>query len=115
VVVIKEINGEAVITDAEFKSVTDRARTRMGEKAIAAAYRVVVQGERPSDVAHALGVQRQLVHRAAAKVRSLHLEANAYPPDWIEARVVAPADMLERFREQVERARRKAMKLLTSL
>ena len=109
---IKEINGEAVITDAEFRSATDPARTKMGETAVAAAYRVVVKGERPSDVAHALGVQRQLVHRAAQKVRALHLEANAYPPDWIEARVVAPSDMLERFREQVERARRKAMKLI---
>ncbi|MDR8092963.1 hypothetical protein KPB05_36510 [Burkholderia gladioli] len=111
---IREINGEATITDAEFKAATERQKTKLGPTSIAAAYSVVVNGERPADVARAMGVSRQLVHRAAKQVRALHLEDKAYPPDWVEARVVAPADMLDRFRDQVERMRRKAMKLIGS-
>jgi hypothetical protein len=107
---IQEANGDPLISEADFKAAITESRNRLKETSITAAYRVLVKGERPADAARDMGVSRQLVHRAAQTVRGLHLSRNAYPPDWVEAKVVAPVDALEKFRETVERLRQKAMK-----
>lgn len=107
---IHEVNGEPLISDADFQAAVKEVKNRLKETSITAAYRVLVKGERVADAARDMGVSRQLVHRAAQTVRGLHLSRNGYPPDWVEAKVVAPVAMLEKFRETVELLREKAMK-----
>jgi hypothetical protein len=98
-----------LMSDADFQAAV-ATPNRLGETSRMAAHRVLVTGEGVSDVARDMGVQRQLVSRAAQAVRGLHLARNAYPADWVQAVVVAPPGMLEKFKAAVERERKKAMK-----
>jgi predicted DNA-binding transcriptional regulator len=103
---VREANGKTLLTAAEFKAAAASGR-KLEEATLTAAYRVIVKGEHAIDVARDLGIQKQAVYRAEQTLRRRHLERNNYPADWIEAVVVAPADMLEKFKESVEKVRRK--------
>ncbi|WP_420213413.1 TrfB-related DNA-binding protein (plasmid) [Burkholderia aenigmatica] len=78
---------------------------RMSEKTRAIAKALLVEGRRPTDLVETYGLTRQRLGQIASKVYTDYLAHAMYPPEWITAQVIAPADLLEDFRERVEARR----------
>ncbi|MCA8270373.1 TrfB-related DNA-binding protein [Burkholderia vietnamiensis] len=97
--------GAPLMNKAEFEAATkDR---RFSEENKEAARIVLCEGRTVAAVANEHGIPRQQLHRVVDGIYNAHLMANRYPPDWITATVVAPADELTKFKERLETLLRK--------
>jgi transposase-like protein len=76
-------------------------RTRLSATGREACRRVLVQGERQSDVARDLGVHRQIVYQAIQSLlrRRRHFNGRKIPHDWITITVSVPPELAAQIRE----------------
>ncbi|PFH12764.1 MULTISPECIES: TrfB-related DNA-binding protein [Burkholderia] len=78
---------------------------RMVEKTRAIAHALLVEGRPPADLAAKYDLSLARLSQIGTKVYNDYLADVQYPPDWVKAEVIAPSDMLEEFRAQVESRR----------
>jgi len=76
------------------------ARTQLGPRSREGAYRMLVIGETAADSAAALGVARQVVDRAARRVRR-----ESIPSGWVRVTVALPPERAREVREEAEQLR----------
>lgn len=81
---------------------------RFSDENKAAARTVLCEGRNVAAVANELGIQRQQLHRVVDAIYKAHLEANQFPPEWITATVVGPAEEIGKFRERMQDQLRKS-------
>lgn len=103
---LRRLLGGGRLTPEQFARLA--ARTRLKERARAAARMVLVDGQNPSAVARATGYGRETVRAAAARVlREWRIETGA-PAGWEVLTLALPVDAALEVREIEDRALRNA-------
>ncbi|ASN11685.1 TrfB-related DNA-binding protein [Xanthomonas euvesicatoria pv. eucalypti] len=91
------------LTDAEFDQII--SKKKMAERSLNVAREIVVNGRGVAEAAEQFGVSRQQAHEMKKRIYAGYLEGLVVPPDWVEASVRAPQEMLDRFMAEVEQER----------
>jgi len=94
------------ITHAEFERASHRVR--MADRTLRMVYRVLVAGERPSDVSADSGVSTAWVSKSVTKFWSAveQVQETIAPDDWITGVVTLPASDWPTVRALEQRARK---------
>lgn len=69
--------------------------TGLQERAIRLALRVLVDGEKPADVAQSEDVSRQLVEQAVRRVQRQQQITNGIPDNWVRVSVSLPPELAD--------------------
>ena len=83
------------------------AKRRFSDQSKEIAVRVLIDRVDISTLVEETGLGRQRIHNIVKDVKSAYLEQAMYPSNWIMEEVVAPKEMLQKFKAQVELERMK--------